>query len=75
MKNLDIIQSLLSLIRQHRVVFFYSKAHTNSSDEKSRGNAIADALATKATASQRSHIPEKIKKPKKKRVKINQQNE
>jgi ribonuclease HI len=48
-KNRDIIEETLKLMRKIRVVFFHAEAHTNMTDERSLGNARADFLATSAT--------------------------
>lgn len=48
-KNLDIICTIWDLMKQHRVMFFFTKAHTGNKDFKSIGNDTADKLAKKAT--------------------------
>lgn len=55
-KNRDIIEPLLVLIRKHRVIFYHAQAHTDKTDTRSQGNAVADYLATKATKSASSTI-------------------
>lgn len=58
-KNRDILEPVLALMKQgfwNRVIFFHSEAHTNRDDERSRGNARADLLATQATRSQAAPI-------------------
>lgn len=52
-KNRDIIEPILALMKQYRVTFFHVAAHTNNQDARSIGNARADWLATQATAKQR----------------------
>uniref|UniRef100_A0A6C0BPX9 ribonuclease H n=1 Tax=viral metagenome TaxID=1070528 RepID=A0A6C0BPX9_9ZZZZ len=51
-KNRDLIEPILALLKKQRVTFFHSVAHTNGQDERSVGNARADSLATQATRSQ-----------------------
>jgi ribonuclease HI len=47
-KNRHLIESLLELMKKTRVKFFHAEAHTNRDDDRSRGNARADFLATQA---------------------------
>lgn len=49
-KNRDLIEPLFAMLGRHRVVFFHSPAHTNGQDERSKGNAMADALAQRGSA-------------------------
>lgn len=53
-KNRDIIEPLFGLFPRHKVLFVHTPSHTAKLDERSRGNAIADQLATRATAEQAS---------------------
>ena len=46
-KNIDILRRVYELYKRLDVQFEYIKAHTNFKDEHSRGNSIADHLATK----------------------------
>jgi ribonuclease HI len=72
-KNRDIIEPLLDLMRQYRTVFFHAAAHTDGTDARSRGNARADWLATQATARQQpaaDAASKKRKKPQPKKPRI-----
>lgn len=55
-KNRDIIEPLLALMKRRRVLFFHAEAHTERDDERSRGNARADFLATQATKRQQQLV-------------------
>lgn len=55
-KNQDIIRPLFELMRTHRVKFFHVMSHTNKKDVRSLGNARADELATRATASVKKKV-------------------
>lgn len=46
-KNIDILRKIYSLYKKLNVQFQYIKAHTNLQDEHSKGNYIADSLATR----------------------------
>ena len=60
-KNRDLMEAICKLMRQNRVVFFHSPAHTSQTDYRSRGNAVADDLAQKASLSQLSGDEKKLR--------------
>lgn len=65
-KNRDLLEPLFAQLQQNRIAFYHSKAHTNGQDDRSKGNAVADQLATKATQSQATSAP--ARKPKRRKV-------
>lgn len=58
-KNLDIILPIWDLMKEHRVMFFHTRAHTGKTDAKSVHNDSADKLAKRASFAQK---PKKEKK-------------